>query len=104
MVLAPETGLFELWLLLGALLAAPVFASSVTALPALVATRASVQEAVGQSWRAVADHPLPMALWAAVIGLLVGLGMASAMIGLVFIVPLIAHASWHVYRDVLASQ
>lgn len=103
-VLAPETGLFELWLLLGALLAAPVFASSVTALPALVATRASVQEAVGQSWRAVADHPLPMALWAAVIGLLVGLGMASAMIGLVFIVPLIAHASWHVYRDVLASQ
>lgn len=103
-VLAPETGLFEIWLLLGALLAAPVFASSVTALPALVATRVSVQEAVGQSWRAVADHPLPMALWAAMIGLLVALGMASAMIGLILVVPLIAHASWHVYRDVVASQ
>ncbi len=98
-VLVPEVGLFEAWLLLGALLAAPVFASSVVALPMLVDTPASVMEAVKASWRAVANHPGAMVAWAVLIVLLVGLGMASALLGLIVIVPLIAHASWHAYRD-----
>jgi uncharacterized membrane protein len=101
-VLVHEVGLFEAWLLLGAILAAPVFASSVVALPMLVDTRASVMEAVRVSWRAVASHPGPMAAWAVVIVLLVGLGMATALLGLIVIVPLIAHASWHAYRDLTA--
>lgn len=98
-VLVREVGLFEAWLLLGALLAAPVFASSVVALPMLVDTRASVMSAVGASWRAVADHPGPMVAWAMLIVLLVGLGMVTALLGLIVIVPWIAHASWHAYRD-----
>jgi uncharacterized membrane protein len=102
-VLVREVGLFEAWLLLGAVLAAPVFASSVVALPMLVDTRASVMEAVRASWRAVASHPGPMAGWAVVIVLLVGLGMATALLGLIVIVPLIAHASWHAYRDLTAE-
>jgi uncharacterized membrane protein len=101
-VLAREVGLFEAWLLLGAVLAAPVFASSVVALPILVDTRASVMESVRASWRAVASHPGPMAAWAVVIVLLVGLGMVAALLGLVVTVPLIAHASWHAYRDLTA--
>lgn len=102
-VLSPEHGLFEAWLLLGALLAAPVFASSVVSIPMLLDTKASVARAVSQSWRAVADHPLPLALWAAVIALLVGIGMATAMVGLIVLIPLIAHASWHAYRDLVDS-
>ena len=98
-VLVQEVGLFEAWLLLGALLAAPVFASTVVALPMLVDTRASVMAAVKASWRAVADHPGPMVAWAVLIVLLVGLGMATALVGLIVIVPWIAHASWHAYRD-----
>jgi uncharacterized membrane protein len=99
-VLVREVGLFEVWLLLGALLAAPVFASSVVALPMLVDTQVSVMAAVKASWRAVASHPGPMVAWAVVIVLLVGLGMATALLGLIVIVPLIAHASWHAYRDI----
>lgn len=98
-VLVGELGLFELWLLLGATLAAPVFASSVVAIPMLVDTRASVRQAVSESWRAVANHPGPMALWAVLIALLTGLGMVSAMLGLVVIIPWLAHASWHAYVD-----
>ena len=98
-VLVREIGLFEAWLLLGALLAAPVFASSVVALPLLVDSRASVLDAVKASWRAVASHPGPMVAWAVLIVLLVGLGMVTALLGLMVIVPLIAHASWHAYRD-----
>jgi uncharacterized membrane protein len=102
-VLVREVGLFEVWLLLGALLAAPVFASSVVALPMLVDTRAPVMAAVKASWRAVANHPKAMVAWAVLIVLLVGLGMAAALLGLIVIVPLIAHASWHAYRDLTST-
>ncbi len=103
-VLVREIGLFEVWLLLGALLAAPVFASTVVALPMLVDTRGSVMDAVAQSWRSVASHPAPMVLWAVVIALLVGLGMVTALLGLIPITPLLAHASWHAYRDLTAHR
>lgn len=98
-VLVNEVGLFEVWLLLGALLAAPVFASTVVALPMLVDTSVPVSMAVMASWRAVAEHPGPTALWAVVIAVLVGLGMLTALLGLIVLIPLIAHASWHAYCD-----
>lgn len=98
-VLVREAGLFEAWLLMGSLLAAPVFASSVVAIPMLLDKSVPVSMAVTASWRAVADHPGPLAWWAVLIGLLVGLGMMLALLGLIVIIPLIAHASWHAYCD-----
>lgn len=98
-VLAPSPGLFEVWLLLGALLAAPVFASSVITLPMLVDTRQPVWVAVGESWRAVGSHPVVMAFWALLIVALVGLGLLTLTLGLVVVVPVLGHASWHAYED-----
>lgn len=98
-VLVREIGLFEVWLLLGALLAAPIFASSVVTMPMLVDTRVTVAVAVSASWRAVAEHPGPMVLWAVLIGLLVGLGMLTALFGLLVLAPVLGHASWHAYCD-----
>src|SRR5690606_22765666 len=103
-VLAPEPGLFEVWLLQGALLAAPVFASTVVALPMLVDRPVPVHVAVGASWRAVANHPLALTVWALEIALLVGLGMAFALLGLVVLIPWLAHASWHAYRDLVPQE
>lgn len=102
-VLEPSLGLFEVWLLLGALLAAPVYASTVVALPLLVDTSLPVATAVRQSWRAVASHPGPTALWAVVIVALIGLGMVAGLVGLVVAIPLVGHASWHAYRDLQAG-
>ena len=98
-VLNPNPGLFEVWVLLGALLAAPVFASSVVALPMLVDTSVPVSMAVTHSWRTVANYPAVMALWAVLIAGLAGLGMLTGMVGLVVVVPWLAHASWHAYCD-----
>lgn len=100
-VLAPQGWLFETWLALGALLAAPVFASSVIAIPLLLDRHASVASAVYASWRVVLMHPAPMALWALVIVLLTLLAMAPLLLGLVVVVPWLAHASWHAYRDLI---
>jgi len=103
-VLVRELGLFEVWVLLGALLAAPVYASSVIALPMLVDTSVPVSMAVAQSWRTVASHPGPMVLWAVIIGVLVAAGMLTALVGLVVLVPLVGHASWHAYCDLVGRD
>ncbi len=97
-VLAPGDHLFELWLTMGALMAAPLFASSVVAMQLLLDRRVDVLQAVLTSWQAVLTNPIPMALWAALLMALTLVGMATAMLGLIVIVPWLGHASWHAYR------
>lgn len=103
-VLVKEVGLFEAWLVVGSLLAAPVFASSVVAIPMLIDKSVPVSMAVNASWSAVADHPAPLVWWAVLISMLVGLGMITGLLGLVVVIPVIGHASWHAYRDLTASK
>lgn len=103
-VLARDGVLFEVWLGLGALLAAPVFASSVVAIPLLLDRHIGVLGAVFTSWRVVMEHPAPMALWAALLLGLTMLGMASLLVGLVVVVPWLSHASWHAYRDMVDTS
>ncbi len=102
-VLNDHSHLFEVWLAMGALLAAPVFASSVVAIPLLLDRQVGVLAAVLTSWRVVQAHPGPMALWAAILMGLTVLGMATALLGLVVIAPWLAHASWHAYRDLVST-
>ena len=97
-------GLFEVWLILGAALAAPIFASSVVAIPLLMDRTLGVQPAVLVSVRAALVNPLPMALWATLIMVFTLIGMATAMLGLVVAVPWLAHASWHAYRELVAPE
>ncbi len=100
-VLADQGLLFESWLALGGVLAAPVFASSVVAIPMLLDREIGVLGAVLTSWRVVMANPLPMALWAGLLMALTLLGMATLMLGLIVIVPWLGHASWHAYRDLV---
>jgi uncharacterized membrane protein len=93
--------LFFLWLLAGGLGAALVFSLTVVSAPLLLDRRVDLRTALLASVRAVGDNPLPMALWAAMIMIATALSMATLMIGFVFAVPVIGHASWHAYRDVL---
>jgi uncharacterized membrane protein len=96
-----EAYLFEIWMLLGSALAAPIFASTVAAIPVLLDRASPVLEAVLTSVRATLLNPLPMALWATLILLLTLTGMALLLLGLVVVVPWLAHASWHAYRDLV---
>lgn len=100
-VLTDRGWVFEIWLALGGLLAAPMFASSVVAIPLLLDRPVPVLTAVLLSWQAVMESPGTLALWAAVIMALTVLGMLTGLVGLVLIVPWLAHASWHAYRDLV---
>ena len=103
-VLSGHGYLFEVWLLLGSALAAPIFASSVVAMPLLMDRAISVQAAVLVSVRAALLNPAPMALWATLILVVTLLGMATFLVGLVVAVPWLAHASWHAYRDMVEPE
>ncbi len=102
-VLQPNFGLFEIWVLLGTLMAAPMFASTVVTLPLLMDhPTMTVRQAVFTSWRVVALNPFAMACWAGILCLFTALGIGSAFLGLLGVVPMLGHASWHAYRDLVS--
>jgi uncharacterized membrane protein len=103
-VLRSELGLFELWLLMGGLLAAPMFASVVIAIPLLLDRPVSLWTSVHTSWRVVAHNPAAMAFWVFLLTLFTLLGLGSALLGLLGVVPLLAHASWYAYRDLVVHS
>ena len=103
-VLAEQGWLFELWLALGGTLAAPIFASSVVCMPLLLDRRVTLMQAVLTSWQVVLSNPLPMALWAALILGLTLLGLGSLLLGLILVMPMLGHASWHAYRDLVDAS
>ena len=100
-VASREHHLFEMWLALGGLMAAPLFASSVVSMPMLLDRRVSVLQAVLTSWKVVITYPITMALWAFFLMALTMLGLLSLYLGLVLVVPVLGHASWHAYRELV---
>jgi uncharacterized membrane protein len=102
-VLSEDSYLFEAWLSLGGVLVAPVYASSVVAIPLLLERRISVLGAVLTSWRAVMQSPAPMALWGGLLMAITLVGRSTLLLGLVVAVPWLSYASWHAYRDLVPS-
>ena len=63
--------------------------------------RVTLLTAVLTSWRAVLMNPLPLAFWATLIMGFTLLGLGSLLLGLIAVVPMLGHASWHAYRDLV---
>jgi uncharacterized membrane protein len=89
--------------MIGAALAALVFSISVVSAPMLMERPVGVAAAIAASVRAVRLNLQPMALWAVLIAAFVALGLATLCLGLIVIFPLIGHATWHAYRDVVGE-
>lgn len=89
---------------LGAILAALVFAISAISIPMLLDKRdCTVWVAIATSWVAVRANWKPMALWAALIVAFTGFGMVPFFLGLAITMPLIGHATWHAYKDLVVD-
>ena len=95
-------GFLGMFVLAGAALATLVFVTSVVAWPMLLHRATGVLIAISTSVKAVMQNKLTMLIWA---GLIVSLiligGVATLSVGLVVILPIIGHASWHAYRDMV---
>jgi uncharacterized membrane protein len=88
----------------GGVFALIVFALSVVSVPLMLARGTDTVVAAITSVRALATNPLPLLLWAALIVLLVGSGFATLFIGLLVTVPVVGHATWHAYEDIVGEQ
>lgn len=86
---------------IGACLASVVFAISAISAPMMIARPYGVTSAIFASIQATKLNIRPMALWAVLIVGFVAVGLATLCAGLVVIFPLIGHASWHAYRELL---
>ncbi len=96
-----HTAFIATWFALGGLLALGVFAISVVAVPMMLDHDADVPTAIVSSLRAFATNTGPLLLWAALLVSLTLLGFVTLLFGLVVIMPILGHASWHAYRDLV---
>lgn len=85
----------------GGAMAALLFALSVISLPLLLDKEVDFITAMITSFTAVMKSPVPMALWAATIAGLLFVAMLPFFLGLFIVLPLLGHASWHLYRRVM---
>ncbi len=90
--------------LVGGVLAVIAFTISVFAMPMLLDRDVGVIEAMEFSIHAVRVNWRTMIGWAATIAVVTFFGMATAFIGMIVALPVIGHASWHAYRDVIGKQ
>lgn len=102
---APEhIGFVVPYLLAGGALAALVFALSVVSLPMLMDRKVDFVTAIVTSLWVVRENPLPMLIWAIVIGALTLLSELFWFLPLAIIFPLLGHATWHAYRDLVTRH
>ena len=85
----------------GFLFALLVLAISVVSFPLLLDRDVGLRAAVLTSISAVAANPGPMAIWGLIVagGLLIG--SIPAFLGLIVVMPVLGHATWHLYRKVV---
>jgi uncharacterized membrane protein len=85
----------------GGVLACLVFLLSVVTVPLVIDRRASASEAMRVSVRVVAANPLAMLLWAALIVTLMTIGFGTLLFGMIILIPVVGHGTWHAYRDLV---
>jgi uncharacterized membrane protein len=85
----------------GFLFAVLVLVISVVSFPLLLDRDVGVATAVLTSVRAVAANPLTMVLWGLIVAVLLVVGSIPFLIGLTVVIPVLAHATWHLYRKVV---
>ena len=76
----------------------------VVSFPLLIDRGVSVERAVRASIAAVRANPVPMALWGLIVAAGLILGSLPFLLGLAVVVPVLGHATWHLYRRVVAVE
>ncbi|HXZ21288.1 MAG TPA: DUF2189 domain-containing protein [Pseudolabrys sp.] len=88
----------------GLLFAILVLTISVVSFPLLLDRDVGAAVALLTSIRAVARNPLTMAVWGLIVGALLLVGSIPFFLGLTVVVPVLGHATWHLYRKVVGPD
>ena len=85
----------------GFIIATVAFTLSVVSFPMLVDQDVSVTTAVQTSIRAVVANPITMGMWAFIVASALLIGSLPFFVGLCVVLPVLGHATWHLYRKVV---
>jgi uncharacterized membrane protein len=85
----------------GFVFAAVVLAISVMSFPMLLDKNVDVGTAVQTSIRAVLANPMTMAMWGLIVAGGLAIGFLPFFVGLAIVLPVLGHATWHLYRKVV---
>lgn len=86
--------------LIGGLFAAFAFAISAFSIPMLLHEPTDAASAMAKSMTLVWNNLRPMIAWGAIVLALFALSVATFLIGLIVVFPLVGHATWHAYRAI----
>ncbi|WP_295385864.1 DUF2189 domain-containing protein [uncultured Thiodictyon sp.] len=89
------------YVVIGGSLAAAVFAGSVVSVPLIIDRDVDAPTAISTSRRVLLDDIPAMIVWSVLIVTLVAIGFATYLVGMVVVFPLLGHATWHAYRDLV---
>ena len=105
LLLSPHgLGLLVVGTATGGVLALICFSISVVSVPMLMARDVDAVTAVLTSIETVRRNFWPMMIWGWIIAFLTAFGIATLFVGLVFVFPLLGHATWHAYRDIVSES
>jgi uncharacterized membrane protein len=85
----------------GAVLAAIVFTLSVVAVPLIIDRHVSAMDAIWTSIRVTFANIPAMLVWAGLIVCMTAVGFVTLLVGMIVVAPLLGHATWHAYRDLV---
>lgn len=90
--------------LVGGALSFLLFAITVVSLPLLVDKEVDFITGMITSFQAVVQNPVAMLFWGLCIGVLTLLAMVPFFLGLIVVLPVLGHATWHIYRCVVEFE
>src|SRR6476646_12219298 len=88
----------------GFLFALAALCVSVVAFPIMLDRHAGAGEAIATSAQAVLRNPVPMAAWGLIVAALLVAGSLPFFLGLAIVIPLLGHATWHLYRETIEAE
>jgi uncharacterized membrane protein len=88
----------------GLLFAMLVLATSVVSFPLLLDRDVGLPAAVITSMRVTAANPVPIAAWGLIVAGLLVLGSIPFFLGLIVVMPILGHATWHLYRRTVVAE
>ncbi|MGQ7842888.1 DUF2189 domain-containing protein [Granulosicoccus sp. 3-233] len=93
-----------LWGGVGFIFASIVFAIGVVAAPMMLDRKSDTLMAIFSSVRSVIANPRTLYVWALLVVVIIGLSLAAGFLPLLITAPLVGHATWHAYRDLVAGE
>ncbi|MDU0307912.1 DUF2189 domain-containing protein [Rhizobium sp. 10PS4] len=90
--------------LIGFVFALVVLAITVITFPLLLDRDVGAVAAVTASIRATVLNPVPVLLWGLIVAALLVLGTIPVFAGLALVIPILGHATWHLYRKLIARE